>query len=299
MEFHYYNEFGEYIGSAPAGSAEFPPRNAITIPPPDTPEGFRSKVNTDKTGWDLVRITDLQGVILIYEEVRPLFIRQIDEPVIYFSLFPYPDNPRNSRLQPYFKSLVSESAISQVGDWIVSGLRHGNELLTTIYKARNALAATTSVVDPKTQSTYQFSIFSLIHIVRNLLDLAITGFIINNFREEIVREGSIAPAAINELLHPKPDFKKRAEISVEKLAPNENTKHFLECVNEIANAYKHTIFNTDTMRYYGADVPTVLAQYVQFHKFREKKTRMHNHDLRQFVIGMNDFFDNMLSVRKI
>ena len=56
MENYYFDENGVYIGSAPVGQEEFPPRNATRIPPPERP-GFwpvymRGREGV-RDGWEL------------------------------------------------------------------------------------------------------------------------------------------------------------------------------------------------------------------------------------------------------
>lgn len=53
MENHYFDERGAYIGSAPAGGEEFPPRNALRAEPPRL-DGLWPVLNATRDGWDLV-----------------------------------------------------------------------------------------------------------------------------------------------------------------------------------------------------------------------------------------------------
>lgn len=53
MENHYFDEQGVYVGSAPAGREEFPPRNALRIVPPQE-AGFWPVLNAARDGWELV-----------------------------------------------------------------------------------------------------------------------------------------------------------------------------------------------------------------------------------------------------
>lgn len=285
MENYYFDEHGQFTFSTPAYEGTVCAPSAIRVSPPEfDPESSWPILNKNKDGWDIVPISNIKRFWFHYEEASRPFSFKIEHAREHL-VFPYSDG--DPKYLTLFRTLENpgtyDIALSQ---WIRNGVYYANSLLDQIYDNHELLRS--DIINEAVNGIYQYSIFSFVGIIRTNIDLIICALAIRDYRDEIMKFQEVYPGSIYDVLDDPKGRKAASELKA-KIANDEPMQEFLRAVNDVANAYKHCVLNSDRVHIFGFDFPTVVAYQMKYHKFEKMTVRVYNYDLRQFVVGMNEF----------
>jgi len=149
---------------------------------------------------------------------------------------------------------------------------------------------------------------SLISSIRRLLDDLTTAFFLKTFQKYTPWKRSLIIDGYSALLGEK--AKQRVDkvfppdvhrIDANKLRDNfisiivGKNRVFLEMIQGMNNAYKHSITANITRQLYGSDFPTLLAVGIADHSPDRNLGMLvfYNHSLRQVIMGLNDYLNDL------
>lgn len=203
-----------------------------------------------------------------------------------FNLPPYPQIPK--LCNPFLVSMRFVQSLRLINIKFKNCLRLHNLIAGNI---SGQILDTTNpgdlVMAPTNMYKYKNDLENIVYIMRRVLDTLVQLTYILCNHEVFNSDKRIFFDSIGSVLSSRADGSKVKDIIIGGNGFAEDKTEFLDTLNDLSNAYKHTLINDETFNLIGVEVPTIVGLSVRYSD-HNKPIYYHNHNSFHIVMGFQD-----------